>query len=113
MQGVRRGLEDSSESSSLKHNKTKPHGQIEDAPTIRQCHVYKLNLIFRTQWWFSRGLLPIVADADVSNLSHCWRHDSSSPLVDTQGHSEVSTRKVDSPLPARTARREKFKGCRC
>ena len=57
MQGVRRGLDDSSESSLLKHNKTKPLGQIEDAPTIRQCHVYKLHLIFRNSVVVFPGLV--------------------------------------------------------
>lgn len=49
---VRRGLGDPNESSSLKHSKTRPHGQMGDAPVIGQCHAYKLNLVFRTQWGF-------------------------------------------------------------
>lgn len=49
---VRRGLGDPSESSSLKHSKTRSHGQMGDAPVIGQCHAYKLNLVFRTQWGF-------------------------------------------------------------
>ena len=93
---VRRGLGDPDESSSLKHSKTRPRGQMGDAPVIGQCHV-QVKFSIQNSVGFSLGLLPVVTGAEMSNHSGCWKHEASSSLVDTQGHSEVSTRKGTAP----------------
>ena len=77
MQGeVRRGLGDPDKSSSLKHSKTRSHGQTGDAPVIRQCHVYKLNLVFRTQWGFpwTCYLLQLVLKRLTTPAARSMRH---------------------------------------